>query len=169
MATKYYIIKDGQASKKTIEEMASELKEYLENDSSIFEEAGTRLNENGTSESYYRVTTTQNLTSPNLRVTLYKRNTDNKDDQTYTEINLNQVFIHSYNLPSTYGLTPGSPNELIVSNGVNPQTDVRMTYQDTLTSGTYRIVFRLYDQDQLIDEDFEYFIIKKEANNVDNP
>lgn len=46
MATKYYIIKDGQASKKTIEEMASELKEYLENDSSIFEEAGTRLNEN---------------------------------------------------------------------------------------------------------------------------
>ena len=128
-----------------------------------------RLNENGTSESYYRVTTTQNLTSPNLRVTLYKRNTDNKDDQTYTEINLDQVFVHSYNSPSTYGLTPGSPNELIVSNGVNSQTDVRMTYQDTLTSGTYRIVFRLYDQDQLIDEDFEYFIIKKETNSINTP
>ena len=46
MATKYYVIKDGQASEKTIEEMASELKDCLANDSSIFEEAGTRLNEN---------------------------------------------------------------------------------------------------------------------------
>ena len=129
----------------------------------------TKLNENGTNESFYRVTTTQSLTNPNLRVTLYKRNTDNKDNQTYTEINLDQVFIHSYNIPSTYGLIAASPNELMVSNGVNSQTDVRMTYQEVLTSGTYRIVFRLYDQDQLIDEDFEYFIIKKEANSINTP
>ena len=121
----------------------------------------TRLNEQDRSDATYRITTTQNLTSPNLRVALYKRNIDNKDTTAYTEVSMDEVFVHTLTTPIDNGLTPGTPNELMVGNTVGPQTEVTMSYAETLTSGTYRIVFRLYDQNQLIDEDHEYIIIKK--------
>ena len=33
--------------------------------------------------------------------------------------------------------------------------------QDNLTSGTYRVVFKLYDNNQLIDSDEQYVIVHK--------
>lgn len=121
----------------------------------------TRQNELETSESSYRITTTQSLTNPNLRIALYKRNTDNKDTTAYTEVNLDNLFINSYSQPSDYGLTSGSTYEKLISNSVTSQTNITLEYATTLTSGTYRVVFRLYDKDQLIDEDWEYVIVKK--------
>ena len=121
----------------------------------------TRLNEQETSTATYRVTATESLTSPNLRVALYKRNIDNKDTTVYTEVSMDEVFAHTLTTPGENGLSPGTPNELMIRNGIGPQTEVTLDYADTLTSGTYRIVFRLYDQNQLIDEDHEYIIIKK--------
>ena len=121
----------------------------------------TRLNEQETSTATYRVTATESLTSPNLRVALYKRNIDNKDTTVYTEVSMDEVFAHTLTTPNENGLSPGTPNELMIRNGIGPQTEVTMNYADVLTSGTYRIVFRLYDQNQLIDEDYEYIIIKK--------
>ena len=35
---------------------------------------------------------------------------------------------------------------------------------DNLTSGTYRLSFKLYDSDQLIDEDIKYVIVKKNSD-----
>ena len=121
----------------------------------------TRLNEQETSTATYRITATESLTSPNLRVALYKRNIDNKDTTVYTEVSMDEVFAHTLTTPNENGLSPGTPNELMIRNGIGPQTEVTLDYADTLTSGTYRIVFRLYDQNQLIDEDYEYIIIKK--------
>ena len=121
----------------------------------------TRLNEQDRSDATYRIAATESLTSPNLRVALYKRNIDNKDTTVYTEVSMDEVFVHTLTSPVDNGLTPGTPYELIVTNGIGPQTEVTMSYAENLTSGTYRIVFRLYDQNQLIDEDYEYIIIKK--------
>ena len=122
----------------------------------------TALNENQTNETTFKIETLENLTSPNLRVALYKRNTDNKDTMTYTEVSLDQVFNHTFSDPAVFGYTPSTPNELLVSTNVSNNSDVTLSYKDTLTSGTYRIIFRLFDNNQLIDEDWEYFIIKKE-------
>ena len=122
----------------------------------------TALNENQTNETTFKIETLENLTSPNLRVALYKRNTDNKDTMTYTEVSLDQVFNNTFSDPAVFGYTPSTPNELLVSTNVSNNIDVTLSYKDTLTSGTYRIIFRLFDNNQLIDEDWEYFIIKKE-------
>lgn len=127
----------------------------------------TGLNELGNNESIFRITTSINLTNPNLRISLYKRNIDNKDTTSYTEISLDQVFNHVFSTPGVYGLTPSTENELVVDPSFTENTNITLSYKDTLTSGTYRIIFRLYDNNQLIDEDQEYIIIKKDE--VDSP
>ena len=35
---------------------------------------------------------------------------------------------------------------------------------DELTSGTYRVVFKIYDTNQLIDEDIKYVIVQKSVD-----
>ena len=37
-------------------------------------------------------------------------------------------------------------------------------FNDNLTSGTYKLVFKLYDNNQLIDEDSKYVIVKKKVS-----
>ena len=36
-------------------------------------------------------------------------------------------------------------------------------FNNNLISGTYKLVFKLYDNNQLIDEDFKYVIVKKKV------
>ena len=36
-------------------------------------------------------------------------------------------------------------------------------FNNNLISGTYKLVFKLYDNNQLIDEDFKYLIVKKKV------
>ena len=38
------------------------------------------------------------------------------------------------------------------------------TLNSNLTSGTYRLVFKLYDNEQLIDDDIKYVIVKKKVS-----
>ena len=121
----------------------------------------TRLNESGTSEVRYQITTIQSLTNPNLRIALYKRNTDNKDTTAYTEINLDQLFVNNYGIPENSGLVSGSTYERVIGTTASEQMELRLPYAENLTSGTYRVAFRLYDSNQLIDEDQEYIIVKK--------
>lgn len=121
----------------------------------------TGLNEESSKQSNYRIVAVQSLENPNVRVSLYKRNITDQYDKSFSEINMNEVFSNTFDLPSFYGLTTSSLYEVMVSNYINSQVDFKVDYNDSLTSGTYKIVFRLYDDNQLIDEDFEYFIIKK--------
>ena len=37
----------------------------------------------------------------------------------------------------------------------------RWNIQDNLTSGTYKVIFKLYDGNQLVDTDNEFVIVKK--------
>ena len=48
--------------------------------------------------------------------------------------------------------------------GLN-EKDFEFTLNSNLTSGTYRLVFKLYDNDQLIDDDIKYVIVKKKVSN----
>ncbi len=121
----------------------------------------TGQNQKETKDSTFTIKTSQSLSNPNIRVSLYKRNIDNKDETTYTEVPLEQVFNHTYRRPEETGLVSGSTSEYVASYVAQQEQTVTLPYQENLTSGTYRIVFRLYDQNQLIDEDIEYFIIKK--------
>lgn len=116
-----------------------------------------RTNELGTSVEKLEVSINQKLESPNLRVSIYKRNIDNKETTTYTEVDFNQLF----NVELTTPPMPGTPYEKLVNTNIYPQTTLTWPYAENMISGTYRIVLKLYDGNQLIDEDREYIIIKK--------
>lgn len=116
-----------------------------------------RVNELGTSEEKLKVNINQNLASPNLRVSIYKRNIDNKETIVYTEVDFNQLFNVGLAVPPT----PGTTYERLVTSNVSTQITITWPYVENMTSGTYRIVLKLYDGNQLIDEDIEYMIVKK--------
>ena len=120
-----------------------------------------RLNELGTSEEKLRVKINENLESPNLRVSIYKRDIDNKETTTYTEIDFNQLFNLELPQPSMNGLTKGSTYEKLITTNITSQNDLTWPYAENMISGTYRIVLKLYDGNQWIDEDMEYIIVKK--------
>lgn len=120
-----------------------------------------RLNELGTSEEKLRVKINENLESPNLRVSIYKRDIDNKETTTYTEIDFNQLFNVELPQPSMNGLTNGSTYEKLITTNITSQNDLTWPYAENMISGTYRIVLKLYDGNQWIDEDMEYIIVKK--------
>ena len=45
--------------------------------------------------------------------------------------------------------------------GNSTEKDFTFLLADDLTSGTYRVVFKMYDTNQLIDEDVKYVIVQK--------
>ena len=54
-------------------------------------------------------------------------------------------------------------NEVYFEMGSASEKDLEFTLQDELTSGTYRIVFKLYDNNQLIDSEEKYVIVNKKS------
>jgi len=63
--------------------------------------------------------------------------------------------------PSMNGLTNGSTYEKLITTNITSQNDLTWPYAENMISGTYRIVLKLYDGNQWIDEDMEYIIVKK--------
>ena len=101
----------------------------------------------------YEVKYQAQLTNPNFRVEIFKRDTSTYDSTQFTSISFNQLFSDS--------LTAGSGHEVYLNMGQSTTKSFDFHLQSTLTSGTYRIVFRLYDSDQLIDDEVKYVIVKK--------
>ena len=116
----------------------------------------TALNMNDLNTNKYTVTYTSDLNNPNLRLEVLKRKTDDIDSIEYTTVPFNSLFSNSLvQVNSTeYNLDMG---------GLNTK-EFEFALKDTLTSGTYRLVFKLYDNDQLIDDDVKYVIVKKKVS-----
>lgn len=100
------------------------------------------------------------LEKPNIRMTVYKRDTTSSTTNNYIEYDPGKLFANSFSYPPV-PYSPQSNYEYNVT--TNPQATNELTYtlEDTLESGTYKIVFRLYDANQIIDEDYIYVIIRK--------
>lgn len=120
----------------------------------------TGLNMNDSKEEKFTITYSSVLENPNIRMTVYKRSTDTSTTNDYIEYNAKELFTNSYTYPQL-PLEKQSNYEYLVSN--NPQSTIELNYKlrDNLKSGTYKIVFRLYDGNQIIDEDYKYIIIRK--------
>ena len=50
---------------------------------------------------------------------------------------------------------------MMISETVLEKTTIELNYNEALLSGTYKVKFKLYDNNQLIDDDHEYLIVKK--------
>ena len=116
----------------------------------------TSLNMNDLNTNTYTVTYTSDLNNPNLRLEVLKRKIDDIDTIEYTSVPFSSLFSNT--------LTPVNSTEYQLNmEGLN-EKDFEFTLNSNLTSGTYRLVFKLYDNDQLIDDDIKYVIVKKKVS-----
>lgn len=122
------------------------------------------VNEANLNYNTYVVSYTTVLTNPNVRISLYKRNTDNKDTTAYTEIDFNTLFSNKFNSPGELSYSAKSLYEKMLKVTAGTSNTLYFNFNDNLTSGTYKLVFKLYDNNQLIDEDSKYVIVKKKVS-----
>ena len=116
----------------------------------------TGLNNGNSKINTYNVKYVADLNNPNFRVEIYKRNTNTVDTTTYTSVPFNTLFKNSYTIVS------GNEVTLPVTEEEEQSFDFELA--DSLTSGTYRVVFKLYDNNQLIDEDVKNVIVQKKID-----
>ncbi len=100
------------------------------------------------------------LKNPNIRVVVYKRDTKSTASKEYIEYEGYKLFSNSFEYPPL-PLSAQSAHEYIVTKTPTSNMEITYTLKDELESGTYKIVFKLYDNNQLIDEDYEYIIVRK--------
>ena len=112
----------------------------------------TSLNEDGSDTNTYDVTIMNVLSDPNLRVAVYKRKIDDENTTEFELVPFSDLFKND--------LT-GPVNEKILSENPDEEESFDFELAEGLTSGTYRVVFELYDGDYLVDSDFEYIIVTK--------
>ena len=118
-------------------------------------DGATGKNMNNVTTNVYHIKYTSQLSNPNLRVELFKRNTDTIDSLDYTSIPFRTVFSNAF--------ITARGNEMYLDMNGLLERNMDFNLQTTLTSGTYRLVFKLYDNDQLIDSEAKYFIIHKKT------
>ena len=112
----------------------------------------TGLNLAGSRINTYDIKYESQLTNPNFRVEVYKRKVTSIDAIEYDSVPFSQLF--------TNNMTVVSGNEVsFTMNDDEESLDFQL--QSSLTSGTYKVVFKLYDGNQLIDEEVKYVIVKK--------
>ncbi len=112
----------------------------------------TSLNEDKEDTNTYNVKIMSVLADPNLRVTIMKRNVDNDSTTEFSQVPFNTLFKNSLS---------GTANEKLLAIEPDEESSYDFVLANNLTSGTYRVVFELYDGDYLVDSDFEYVIVTK--------
>lgn len=113
----------------------------------------TGLNMKNNTTNVYHVKYLASLNNPNFRVELFKRNIDDASTIGFTSIPFRILFSNAF--PRAAG------NEVYLDMNGLTERNFDFNFQTELTSGTYRIVFKLYDNDQLIDTETKYVIVKK--------
>jgi hypothetical protein len=120
----------------------------------------TGLNMAGTNEEVFTLKYASVLENPNIRIAIYKRDTTTATSNEYIEYDGSKIISTNLSYPPL-PLTAQTRYEYIIT--TEPTTDMIVKYnlKENLESGTYKVYFRLYDGNQLIDEDYEYIIIRK--------
>ena len=113
----------------------------------------TGKNENGENKIGYTVFYNSGLTQPNIRFKLYRRNYNNIDDTTYSLVDAQDYFA------DTLAASPNA-KEYIIRDEPDEEFNVQFETKDDLVSGTYKMVFELYDDTALIGTVDKYFVIK---------
>lgn len=104
----------------------------------------------------YQIKYTSTLVNTNVRLGVYKRKTDVYNSTQYVETEASKIF--SNNLPGTGSTT--YPFEVSLPFDSSPY-NVLLTVNPAIKSGTYKLVFKLCDNDQVVDTDEVYLIVKK--------
>lgn len=113
----------------------------------------TGLNHAGSKINTYKIEYTSQLSNPNIHMEVLKRNIDDINTTQFTSVDFQTLFKNH--------LQEANDNEVYVDMLGQTEKTLDLELADELTSGTYRIVFKLYDNNQLIDQDIKYVIVTK--------
>ena len=103
----------------------------------------------------YTVKYHSELSNPNFRIEIFKRDTATIDSTQFSSVSFQSLFQNS--------LSVVNGNEVSISMGNDMEKEFEFKLQNSLISGTYRIAFKLYDNNQLIDEEYKYVIVQKKV------
>ena len=111
--------------------------------------SGSNNNKNFT----FTINYTSLLDNPNIRIAMYRRKYDEIYDTDYELVDFKNF------ANQTLGETSNEYEYMVMD---DPAETFTLTYNvhNTLTTGTYRLSFRLYDDDTLIGEIIRYIIVK---------
>ena len=91
----------------------------------------------------YNLTYESELQEPNLRISVYKRDTSEFDSIIYNEIDPATIFNNTFANPAVFNYTPNETYEKMVSNAPTSTMTLNYTIKDNIPTGTYRIRFKL--------------------------
>ena len=92
------------------------------------------------------------LLEPNLKVVLYRRTYNDIYDQDYVVVDITDYVIDD--------LTSYDDNIYNLLDNLAIDNNVRITFDSSLKTGTYKLELRLYDNDSYVGNVFKYLIIK---------
>lgn len=122
------------------------LKPELNQDSVIFSK-----NNNKTLKA--TINYTSMLDNPNIRLAMYRRKYDEIYDTDYELVDL-QDYVNQ----ALFGTN--NTNEYLIINNPNATNELTLMLKSELETGTYRLSFRLYDDNTMIGEVVRYIIVK---------
>ncbi len=150
----YYGIESSDTAevKITIIESTYGLKVYTDDESKMVEK-DTGYTSHGNNDVVVNIEYSSGLDNPNLAISLYRRDYSNIYSQAYELVDLaDYVTIAPTNTKNE--------KEYIVSNSPTANMTYSIDLGTNLKTGTYKIVVKLYDNDEYIGEAYEYLIIK---------
>lgn len=113
----------------------------------------TGNNENGNNILTCTIEYSSKFTSPRITVALYRRDYSEEFSQEYQLVDF-QDYV-SYKLTRT-----NIEKEYVMSNDPKETTVKTYTLNENLMTGTYKIVYKLYDENIYVGEAFDYMVIK---------
>ena len=113
----------------------------------------TGLNKRGNNTLVSKIEYSSGLANPNIRVALYRRDYSEIYSQKYELVDLRE-FIRDYIIETT------TEKEYLVTSDPKSEINFQAKMKENLKSGTYKLVFKLYDDDAFVGEAYDYIVIK---------
>ena len=123
-------------------------------DTSKIIEKDTAMNENKTDTLVSVVKYSSQLSNPSIAVSLYRRDYTEEYSQNYTLVDFQDY--------TSENLVPTKREKEYVMSESNPMSTTTNYYKmkPNLMTGTYKLVYKLYDGDTYVGEAFDYIVIK---------
>ncbi len=113
----------------------------------------TGLTEDSTNAMAVNLQYSSGLVNPHLRISLYRRSYDDVYSDTYNLVDFKDVFTNELD-------TTNKENEYMLFETPESIMSTTLYLKPDLISGTYKLVFSLYDNDTYIGDTYKYVIIK---------
>ena len=119
----------------------------------VIDDNSVIFRENNDKSFDFTINYTSLLTNPNIRIAMYRREYDEVYDTDYELVDFQDFAVNTL-------FTTNNPYEYIIDSNPMAQKSYSLPFEDELLTGTYRLSFRLYDDDTMIGEIYRFIIVK---------